>query len=73
MAVPLAVAALSGPIGRVGGLDFPLVREKEDVGAHLLTILGGSCDNDRGGKFQRAGIRIQVEKAGRGDLDPFGV
>jgi len=73
MAVPLAVAASSGLVGRMGGLDLPLAGEKEDVRAHLLTLLRGSCDNDQGGKFQRAGIRIRVEKAGRGDLDAFGV
>jgi len=73
VAVPLAVAASSSLIGRMGSFDLPLAGEKEDVGAHLLTILGSSCDKDRGGKFQRAGIRIRVEKAGRGHLDAFGV
>jgi len=57
----------------MSGFDLPLAVEKEDVGAHLLTILRGSCDNDQGGKFQRVGFRIWVEQAGIGDLDALGV
>ena len=73
MAISLTVAASSSFIGRVSGLDLPFVGEKQDIGAHFLTILRGSCDNDRGGKFQRAGFRIRVEKAGRDDLDALGI
>jgi len=73
VAISLTVAASSGFIGRVSSLYLPLAREKEDVGAHLLTFLRGSCDNDRRGKFQGAGFRIWVEKAGRGDFDALGV
>jgi len=71
VAIPLTVAASSSFIGGVGGLDLPLATEKEDVGAHSLTILRAGCDNDRGGKLQRAGFRIRVEKAGRGNLNTF--
>jgi len=71
--VPLTVAASSSFIGRVSGFDLPLAGEKEDLGAHPFTILRGTCDNDRVGKVQRAGFRIRVEKAGRGDLDALGV
>ena len=39
MAVPLAVAASGGFVGRVGGLDFPLAGKEEYVGAHFLTLL----------------------------------
>jgi len=51
VAVPLTVVASSSLVGRVSSLDFPLAREKEDVGAHLLNFLRGSCDNDRRGEF----------------------
>ena len=51
MAVPLTVAGSSGFVGGVDGFDFSLARQKEDVRAHLLAILGAGCDNDRGGKF----------------------
>jgi len=73
VAVPLTVAASGGFIGRVRSLDLPLAGEKEDVGAHLLTFLRGSCNNYRRGELQRAGFRIRVEKASRGDLDALGV
>ena len=39
MAIPLTVAALSSFIGRVSSFDLPLAGEKEDLGAHLLTML----------------------------------
>ena len=71
--ISLAVAASSSFIGGVSSLYLPHPGEKEDVGAHLLTFLRGSCDDDRRGKFQRAGFRIWVEKAGRGDFDALGV
>ena len=73
MAVPLTVTTSSSFIGRVSGYDLPLAGEKEDVGAHLFTILRGSYNKDRRGKFQRAGFRSRVEKAGRGDLNAKGV
>jgi len=73
VAVSLTVAAPSCFIGRVSSLNLPLAGEEKDVGAHLLTFLRGSCDNDRRGEFQRAGIRIRVKKAGRGDLDTLGI
>jgi len=57
----------------VGGFDLSLARQKEDVRAHSLAILGAGCDNDRGGKFYRAGFKIRVEEAGRGDLDSLWV
>jgi len=73
VAVPLTVAATSGFVGRVSSFDLPLAGEKEDVGAHLLTILGGSCDNNRRGELQGAGNRIRVKKTRRGDFDALGV
>jgi len=51
VAVPLTVTASSSLVGRVGGFDLSLARQKEDVRAHLLAILGAGCDNDREGKF----------------------
>jgi len=51
VAVPLTVAASSSLVGGVGGFDISLARQKEDVRAHLLAILGAGRDNDRGGKF----------------------
>jgi len=53
----------------VGGFDLSFARQEEDVRARSLAILGAGRDNDRGGKFQRAGFRTRVEEAGRGDLD----
>jgi len=71
VAVSLTVAASSSLVGGVGGFDLSLARQKENVRAHPLAILGAGCDNNRGGKFQRAGFRIRVEEAGRGDIDPL--
>jgi len=71
VAVSLTVAASSSLVGRVGGFDLSLARQKKDVRTHPLTILGAGCDNNRGGKFQRAGFRIRVEEAGRGDFEPL--
>jgi len=51
VAVPLTVAASSSLVGGAGGFDFSLARQKEDVRAHLLAILGAGRDNDRGGEF----------------------
>jgi len=51
VAVSLTVGASSSFVGRVSSLDLPLAGEEEDVGAHLLTFLRGSCDNDRRGEF----------------------
>jgi len=64
VAVSLTVAASSSLVSGVGGFDLSLSRQKEDVRAHPLAILGAGCDNNRGGKFQRAGFRIRVEETG---------
>jgi len=71
--IPLTVAAVSGFVGRVSGLDFPFTGEKKDVGAHPLTILRAHCDNNREGQFQRAGFRVRIEKAGQGNLNTLGI
>ena len=41
VAISLTVAALGSFVGRVGDFDLPLTGEKENVGAHLLTLLRG--------------------------------
>jgi len=46
VAVSLTVAAASGFVGGVSSLDFPLPGEQKDVGAHFLTVLRASGDND---------------------------
>jgi len=52
MAVSLTIAAASGLVGGVSSLGIPLRREQKDIGAHFLTVLGTSGDNDREGKFK---------------------
>ena len=73
VAVPLAVAAASGFVGRVSGLDFPLAGEEEDMGAHFLTVLRGSGNNDRGGLLFRTGSGVRVQETGRGDFDALSI
>ena len=51
VAVSLTVAASCSLVGGVGGFDLSLARQKEDVRAHPLAILGAGCDDKRGGKF----------------------
>ena len=41
VSVPLTVTAAGGFVGGVGDFDFPFAGEKEDVGAHLLSLLRG--------------------------------
>jgi len=64
VAVSRTIAASSSLVGGVSGFDLSLARQEEDVRAHPLAILRAGCDNDRGGKFQRAGFRTRVEEAG---------
>ena len=73
VAVSLTVAAAGGFVGGVGDFDLSLTGEKENVGAHLLSFLGGGGDYHRGGVLEGVGVRVRVEVAGGSDCEAFGV
>ena len=73
VAVSLTIAAAGGFIGRVGDLDFPLAREEENMGAHLLSFLRGGGYHHRGGVLEGAGVGVWIEEASGGDCEAFGI
>ena len=71
--VSLTVAAAGGFVGGVGDLDLPLTGEKKNVGSHLLSLLRGGGNYNRGGVLEGTSVGIWVEEPSGGNRKTFSV